>query len=295
MKRATTLPEILPRDAQSHKGTYGSGLVLGGSWGMVGAAALCAQAALRAGAGLVTIGAPRSIVPILAAKTTCPTTRAFSETHAKSFAVDAVSDVLDAAADFTAIALGPGIGRHPSTCWFVRNLIPRLQIPTVIDADGLNDLSTDVSVLGRRAAALILTPHPGEMARLTGLTTRDVQEDRTAVAERFAADHDVVVALKGHATVVTDGAATYVNTTGNPGMATGGSGDVLTGAILGLLCQGFDAFEAAQLGVYLHGLAGDIAAQQKGEVSLIATDILDALPAAFLRHAGAKHTRSRIR
>lgn len=288
MERVTELPAIPPRDAESHKGTYGSGLVLGGSWGMVGAAALCAQAALRAGAGLVTIGAPRSIVPILAAKTTCPTTRAFSETDAKSFAAEAAAEVLEALPDFTALALGPGIGRHPSTCQFVQELIPGLQAPAVIDADGLNNLSADVSVLQQRAAPLVLTPHPGEMARLTGLTTRDVQKDRTAIAERFAGEHSVVVALKGHGTVVTDGARTYVNTTGNPGMATGGSGDVLTGAILGLLCQGFDAFSAAQLGVYLHGLAGDFAAQDKGEVSLIATDILDALPAAFVRHAGAQ-------
>jgi len=251
---------------------------------MVGAAALCAQGALRAGAGLVTIGAPRSIVPILAAKTTCPTTRPFSETDRRSFAADAVHEVLEFATGFTAIALGPGIGRHPSTCSFVLGLLPELKLPTVIDADALNNLSTEPSVVDRCKAPMILTPHPGEMARLTDTSAAAVQEDREGIAEQFASAHEVTLVLKGHGTVVTDGRRTYVNTTGNPGMATGGSGDVLTGAILGLLCQGFEAFEAAQLGVYLHGLAGDIAAEEKGEVSLIATDILEALPRAFKKH-----------
>ena len=280
----TQLPTLPPREPDSHKGTYGKGLVLGGSEGMAGAAVMCAEAALRGGAGLVTIGTPMSILPVIAAKTTCPTTHPFPETKAKSFAAHALPEVLAMLPAFTAAALGPGIGRHPSTCWFVVNLVPKLAIPTVIDADGLNNLSTELMVLKLKTAPLLLTPHMAEMSRLAGLPVDSIQRDRRGVAEKFAAEHGVVVVLKGHRTVVTDGERTCVNETGNPGMATGGAGDVLTGVILALLCQGLAAFEAAQLGVYIHGLAGDIAAAEKGLVSLIATDILDALPAAFMRH-----------
>jgi len=290
------LPAIPRRDAQSHKGTFGRGLVLGGCVGMAGAAAMCAEAALRSGAGLITIGAPHSVVPVLAAKTTCPTTHPFAETEAGSFAAHALLEVIDLLPGFTAVALGPGIGRHPSTCWFVLNVILKLGVPAVIDADGLNSLATDIDVLDRRHAPLILTPliltpliltpHPGEMARLAGISPAAVQADRIGVAEAFAARHRALLVLKGHGTVVTDGERTYVNTTGNPGMATGGAGDVLTGVILGLLCQQFEPFAAAQLGAYIHGLAGDIAARTKGETALIATDILDALPEAFRQYSG---------
>jgi len=280
----TELPALAPREPDSHKGTFGKGLVLGGSEGMTGAAVLCAEAALRSGAGLVTIGTPCGVLPIIAGMTACPTTRGFPQTDAKSFAAHALLDVLPLLPDYTAAALGPGIGRHPPTAWFVLNLIPRLEIPTVIDADGLNNLSTDLTALTRKKAAIVLTPHPAEMGRLAAIQTADVQRDRQGVAESFARTHGVVVALKGRRTVVTDGHQTYINATGNPGMATGGAGDVLTGVILALLCQGLDAFHAAQLGVHVHGLAGDIAADERGQVSMIATDILDALPEAFRRY-----------
>ena len=287
----TDLPVLPPRAPDSHKGTYGKGLVLGGSEGMAGAAVMCAEAALRGGAGMVVIGTPRSILPVIATKTTCPTTHAFSETDAKSFAAHAVLEVVGLLPGCTAVALGPGIGRHPGTCGFVLGLIPRLGLPTVIDADGLNNLSTEIGVLAAKKAPIILTPHPAEMARLAGIATADVQRDRTGVAEAFAAKHGVVVVLKGHRTVVTDARQTWINTTGNPGMATGGAGDVLTGVILALLCQGLEPFRAAQFGVYIHGLAGDLAAENTGEVSLIATDILDALPVAFMRHDHANRLK----
>lgn len=283
----TQLPSLPPREPDSHKGTFGKGLVLGGSEGMTGAAVLCADAALRSGAGLATIGCPIGVLPIIAGMTACPTTRGFPQTDAKSFAGHALLDVLPLLGDYTAAALGPGIGRHPSTAWFVLNLIPRLTIPTVIDADGLNNLSTDVAVLARKKAPIVLTPHPAEMGRLAGMATADVQRDRQGVAETFARAHRVVVVLKGHRTVVTDGEQTYINATGNPGMATGGAGDVLTGVILALLCQGLDAFRAAQLGAHVHGLAGDIAAGEKGQISMIATDLLDALPEAFRQYQAA--------
>ena len=281
----TDLPVLPPRAPDSHKGTYGKGLVLGGSEGMAGAAVMCAEAALRGGAGLVTVGTPRSILPVIAAKTTCATTHAFSETDAKSFAAHAVLEVVELLPGCTAVALGPGIGRHPGTCWFVLNLIPRLELPTVIDADGLNNLSMDIGVLASKKAPLVLTPHPAEMARLAGIGTEDVQRDRTAVAEAFAATHGVVVVLKGHRTVVTDGRQTCINQTGNPGMATGGAGDVLTGLITALACQGLEPFDAARLGVHLHGLAGDLAAEEFGQVSLTAADLIQFLPDAFLEYS----------
>ena len=284
MDRVTRLPAIPPRPADAHKGTFGKGLVIGGCEGMAGAVAMCADAALRSGAGLVTAAVPRRLLPILAVKTTCPTLRGFPETHEGSFAAHAFGEALAAAADYTAAAIGPGIGRNASTRWFVLNLLQRIACPAVIDADGLNNLSTDVTVLGRRSGPMVLTPHPAEMARLAGIAAADVQRDRERLAAEFAARWKVVLALKGHRTVVTDGRRVYVNETGNPGMATGGTGDVLTGVILGLLCQGIEPFEAAQLGVCLHGLAGDIAARAKGQPSMIATDVLDALPEAFKAH-----------
>jgi len=294
MERITHIPQMPARAADSHKGTYGTGLVLGGCEGMAGAAAMCAQAALRSGAGLIVVGVPRSLLPVMAVKTTCATLRGFPETEAKSFAAEAVDEVVEALENATAAALGPGIGRHGSTARFVLDLVPRFEVPAVIDADGLNNLGGGLAVLRQRRAPLILTPHPGEMGRLAGMPTRDVQRDRECVAATFAQRYGVVVVLKGHETVVTDGTRVYTNTTGNPGMATGGAGDVLTGVILGLLCQGVDPFDAAVLGTWIHGSAGDLAARERTEISMIATDILECLPRAFKMHrAAAANTTSK--
>jgi NAD(P)H-hydrate epimerase len=182
-----------------------------------------------------------------------------------------------------AVALGPGLGQSPALSGLVAALVNQVSAPLVLDADGLNVLQHRTAVLRKRSAPLILTPHPGEFARLLGTDVPHVQSNRKEVAARFAAEHGLVLVLKGHGTVVTDGCRVYVNLTGNPGMATGGTGDVLTGLIASFLGQGLEAFAAAQLGVYLHGMAGDLARDDLGEMSLIASDLLHYLPHALRR------------
>jgi hydroxyethylthiazole kinase-like uncharacterized protein yjeF len=291
MRKFTGLPELPPRRADSHKGDYGRILVLAGSRGMVGAAAMAGTAALRAGAGLVTIGTPRSVYPILAVQVTCCTTRPLPETPVATLSDRGFSAILQFAESFDVIALGPGLGRHPSTTQLVRQLVMQLPKPMVVDADGLNALAEDVAVLRRAPAPRILTPHPGEMARLAGLSADKVQQSRKEVARRFARENRVVLVLKGHQSIVTDGRRVFVNPTGNPGMATGGTGDVLAGTIAALIGQQLGPYEAAVLGTYVHGIAGDLAAKQFGEVGLIATDVLDFLPQAFQKLAAGKTNR----
>jgi len=285
MKIITDIPKLPPRRAESHKGDYGRVLVLGGSTGMAGAAALTGMAALRAGAGLVTVGSPRSVYPIIASKLTCATTRPFPETDAGTFSTAGLAEIVAFAEGFDVVALGPGLGRHTDTTDFVCALTASLNRPMVMDADALNALAEDPLFLKQASAPRILTPHAGEMGRLAGLTIKEVQKARRQVSAWFASHYRAIMVLKGNDTVVCDGTRTYLNTTGNPGMATGGAGDVLTGVIAGLIAQRLDPFAAAVLGVYVHGLAGDMAAQKFGQVSLIATDLLEFLPQAFLDSA----------
>ena len=272
----------LRRTPDAHKGQCGHVLVLGGSMGFAGAACLAAQGALRAGAGLVTLGVPASLLPVVAAKLTNCMTHPFREAWLGTLALGALPDILAAAENVDVVAMGPGIGRHRSTEKLVQALVQRLPTPLVLDADGLNALEGQAMLLGDAPAPRILTPHPGEMARLTGLSAREIQADRAAVATAFALEHEAVVALKGHQTVVTDGRDVYVNPTGNAGMASGGMGDVLTGIVAGLLAQGLEPFPATCLAVYLHGLAADLAVTETGEQALVATDLLDHLGSAFL-------------
>ena len=249
---------------------------------MVGAAALAGQAALRSGAGLVTIGAPAEVYPILAAKVTCCTTCPLPETRSGTLSDRGRAQIESLADACDVIALGPGLGRAPSTTRLVLWLAHHANKPMVMDADALNALSENTGVLKKARAPRIVTPHPGELARLLGLkSAAEVQAAREELSAGFAAKSGAIVVLKGHRTVVTDGERIYVNSTGNPGMATGGTGDVLTGVIAGLLAQGMDPFEAAQLGVHVHGLAGDLAAKKMGEISLIASDVPAHLPEAF--------------
>ena len=283
MKRVKKVPDLSRRRREAHKGDFGRVLVLAGSRGMVGAAALTGNAALRAGAGIVTVATPAGTYPILAAQVTCCTTRPLPETAAGTLSDKGLKKIFDLAADFDVAALGPGLGRHASTTRLVHALVAKLEKPLVIDADGLNALAEKPAALEKAKAPRILTPHPGEMARLTGGTTSEVQAARRDVAMRFAKEHNAIVVLKGYGTIVTDGNRYYINATGNPGMASGGTGDVLTGVIAGLLAQRLLPFAAAVLGTYVHGLAGDLASKQKGELSLIATDVLDCLPQAFKR------------
>ncbi|MBI3267749.1 MAG: NAD(P)H-hydrate dehydratase [Planctomycetes bacterium] len=278
------VPRLPPRRPDAHKGDFGRVLVVAGSTAMTGAAYLAAEAAIRGGAGLVTLAVPRGVHPILAAKLTGPLVRPFAETPTGSFAAEAAPDVLELAKTQDVVALGPGLTTDPSTVAFVQALLPALQVPVVLDADGLNAIAADTAILDRRPAPTILTPHPGEMARLVRIDADSLQQDRERLARVFSVKHQVTLLLKGHRTVVTEGPRVYENRSGNPGMATGGSGDVLTGLIAALLGQRLAAFEAAQLGAYLHGLAGDLASADVGETSLAATDLLAYLPKAFLRH-----------
>jgi hydroxyethylthiazole kinase-like uncharacterized protein yjeF len=258
------------RKPGSHKGDYGRVLVVAGSRGMCGAAALAALGAHRAGAGLVYVACPENVADILSIKLTCEVVRPFP-------IKGAVDTLLAHAADCDVAVIGPGLSRAPEVVDALRELVPQLTIPFVLDADGLNAFEGHPDLLARGQAPRVLTPHPGEAARLLG---RPV-EDRKAAVEELAKRLLAVTLLKGHRTLISDGARTVVNTTGNPGMATGGTGDVLSGVIGALIGQGMSPFDAAVYGARVHGKAGDLAKRRVGEISLMATDLLDFLPAAF--------------
>jgi NAD(P)H-hydrate epimerase len=282
----TTLPQLLPRSPDSHKGTYGRVLVVAGSRGMSGAAVLAGSGALRGGAGLVEVASPAEVQPQIAVGNPCYLTLPLPQDSQGRLAGEAAELILDRSRMCQAVAVGPGLGLGLGVQEVVRRVIAEATAPLVLDADGLNAMAGWSRLPARPSgAAWIVTPHPGEFARLLQVTPAQVQASREELAQRYAQEHGCVVVLKGHRTVVSDGQRCYCNDTGNPGMATGGSGDVLTGLIAALLAQGYAAFEAAQLGVYLHGLAGDIARDHKSEYALIASDVLDHLPAAFVHYA----------
>jgi NAD(P)H-hydrate epimerase len=276
------LPALPPRPADSNKGTFGRVLVVAGSTGLSGAAVLCGSAALRGGAGLVRVAVPREILPQVAAGNPCYTTAPLPHDEQGRLAAAAEAELLALAQSNDVVACGPGLGCSPAVTGLVEALLARPPTPLVLDADGLNALEGRADRLRGRGAPLLVTPHPGEFARLLGCDTATVQAQRQERAVRFAAEHGLVLVLKGHRTVVTDGRRVYVNLTGNPGMGTAGSGDVLTGLLAALLGQHLEPFAAAQLGVYLHGKAGDLARDAVGEVSLVASDLLEFLPPAFL-------------
>jgi NAD(P)H-hydrate epimerase len=275
--------EIVPvRAADSHKGDFGRVLVIAGSVGRTGAAHLAAIGALRSGAGLVTIATPRSCLPIVAAMAPEYMTEPLDETASGSVDFSALERVLELSADV--IAVGPGLGQAPGTAAFVQGLVERAGVPLVLDADALNAFSGDPErLMGRDGVDVIVTPHPGEMARLLNLTTEAVQSDRLTHARAFAAAHRVHVVLKGHRSIVAGPEGrSFVNLTGNPGMATGGSGDLLTGMIAAWFAQLLDAEAACKLAVYLHGSAGDLAEAEEGDAGLVATDIAARLGEAVL-------------
>ena len=276
-----------PRDV--HKGTYGHLLVLAGSVGKTGAAALCARAALRSGVGLVTVGTAASAQPTVAALSLEAMTEPLPETPARSLAMKAREPIVALAEARAAVAIGPGLGLDDETRALARVLVSTLPRPMVVDADALTALADHLDVLRGAHTARVLTPHPGEMARLLGGTVADVQADRLGAARAFATAHGVHLVLKGARTLIAapDGRV-LVNPTGNAGMASGGTGDVLTGILGALLARGLDATQAALAGVYLHGLAGDVAAERVGEEALIATDVIDALGEAFRRLADGR-------
>ncbi|MBM3289058.1 MAG: NAD(P)H-hydrate dehydratase [Candidatus Hydrogenedentes bacterium] len=274
---------MLPaRPADAHKGTFGHVLVLAGSRGFTGAATLAAVAAGRAGAGLVTVGLPQPIVPFVAPALLECMWIALPATKSDSFAADAAAPALAAAENKQAVVIGPGISTHDETRKFVFEFVRQCKAPMVIDADALNALAVNPGVIAMANAPVTVTPHPGEMARLAGVPTDAVQRDRVTAATQLAARHGCVVVLKGHHTVIAGpGGECAINPTGNAGMATGGTGDVLAGIIGGLAAQGMSAWDAAGAGAYVHGLAGDIAAAERTQRATIARDVLDAIPRAW--------------
>jgi ADP-dependent NAD(P)H-hydrate dehydratase / NAD(P)H-hydrate epimerase len=278
-------PLIGPRPAESNKGNYGHVLVVGGSIGKAGAAAMAGMAVLRAGAGLSTVATATSVLGSVAGFHPELMTEPLPETDAGAISKNALDRIETLAKGKTVLAIGPGISRDPQTAELVRNLVTRLRLPLVLDADGLNAFEGRTSELKGAGRTLVITPHPGEMARLAGCTIADVQKDRLGTARKFAREHEIIVVLKGHRTLVVqpDGEA-WVNTTGNPGMATGGTGDILTGMVAGMIAQhSASAFLAVLAAIHLHGLAGDVMREKVGEHSLVATDLLRGLPEAFRR------------
>ncbi|BAF58838.1 predicted Carbohydrate kinase [Pelotomaculum thermopropionicum SI] len=274
--------EWLPsRPLESHKGDYGRVLVVAGSRGMTGAACLAGEAALRAGAGLVTVAVPETLHDIMEVKLTEVMTAPLPDTGGGALSREAGQRILAMLERADVLAIGPGLSTSSEVAAVVRELLPQVKVPCVIDADGLNVLAGAGDILRKIQAPAVITPHPGEMARLLGTTVQEVQRDRLAAALKASAAWNVTVLLKGARTIVAspDGAV-YINPTGNPGMATGGSGDVLTGTVAALVAQGLEPEKAAAAGAYMHGLAGDLAAAEKGMMSLVAGDILAALPAS---------------
>jgi ADP-dependent NAD(P)H-hydrate dehydratase len=287
-ERIETVPRLARRRPEGHKGDYGTVLVVAGGRGMAGAAALVGAGALRSGAGRVRVACPAEVQPTVASFE--PSYMAYpleNDSHgvvrfpANRQTLERLLEGSDV------LVMGPGLGQSEEARAMMRWVAEAVTVPTVLDADALNLLVGQTEVLGRLRRPVVLTPHPAEFARLAGRSVAEIQADRESHAIALARADHLVVVLKGTGTIVTDGARIYINTTGNPGMATGGAGDVLGGMIGALIGQKLPAFEAAQLGVYAHGLAGDIARDQNGEVGMIAGDIVDALPDAFY-HLGSE-------
>lgn len=279
--------KLLNRDRAGHKGTFGRALIVGGSRGMSGAIALSGMACLRGGAGLVFLALPDCIQETVAAIEPSYLTVGMPSDSGGYLAAASKTD-LEAQVQLASVAaIGPGLGHSSDVVELVRWAYHEWPIPLVCDADALNILSASPSAFASPGGPRWLTPHPGEFSRMLGSRTQDVQADRTAAVKAFfqqfnGLEHPVVLILKGAGTVVCDGQRSATNATGNPGMGTGGSGDVLTGLLAALAAQGLDPFLAARLAVHLHGLAGDLAADELGQVSLIASDLVRFLPAAFL-------------
>jgi ADP-dependent NAD(P)H-hydrate dehydratase / NAD(P)H-hydrate epimerase len=275
-------PSLQARPADTHKGTYGHVLVVAGSPGKTGAGALASMAALRTGAGLISFALPHALNVAMEAKLTEVMTIPLPESEPGVLGAEAAKRIIEWSEGKSALILGPGIGMHPETVRCVHEVMRQVRIPTVLDADGLNALAADPDSSGSIQAPLVLTPHPGELARLRRTTTAAIQADRLGAAQETAQACKAVVVLKGAHTIIAEPEGTlYINLTGNPGMATAGSGDVLSGMIGTLLGQGHSPSMAARVAVFTHGLAGDLAAATLGERSLTAGDLVETLPGAF--------------
>lgn len=297
-------PLLAPRAREGNKGSYGHVLVIGGSLGKAGAAAMAGFAALKAGAGLSTIATPKSLLSTVSSFHPEVMTEPLPETKDGTISLQARGPGLDALLERKTLAIGPGISRNPETAEFVRAIVDggdkssaaRSIVNMVVDADALNAFEGAADKLNGSGRTVVITPHPGEMSRLTGRSIPEIQANRLEVARSFASKHELIVVLKGHRTLIAapDGTV-WVNSTGNPGMATGGTGDILTGMVAGLIAQHpKHALEATALAVYLHGLAGDLAVASVGENSLVATDLLRFLPEAFAQTRNQESKQTRI-
>ena len=281
---------LAPRNPDTHKGDFGHLCVLAGSPGKTGAAAMVCEAALRVGTGLITLGVPNSLNPILEIKLTEPMTEPLPETQDRTLALSAHGRIREMISQMDALAIGPGLSRQTETVELVGKVLRDDIPPTVIDADGLNALAGHLDLLRPNRGRLILTPHPGELSRITGMAVPKIQKDRIQVARSFAQQQGIILVLKGARSLVAspDGKV-YINPTGNPGMASGGMGDVLTGMVGGFLAQGIAPLEAAKLGVYLHGLVGDFVTFRQGERGCAASDLIQNTPQVFRALAEGKN------
>jgi len=275
--------QLLRRKADSHKGDYGHILILAGSARFSGAGLLCAESALRSGAGLVTLAVPKSInLALIRNKAKEIMTLPLPETKDGTLSLGAFRKVISFLKNADVLIIGPGLGKNASTYALIRKIIRKTQLPMVLDADALGALNKHLEILKTHKGSLILTPHQKEMALLFGIDLDFIKKNRKLVAKKYAKHYNNIIILKGHNTVVGNaGGRCYVNRTGNPGMATAGSGDVLSGIVGALLSQGLDAFRAAKFATYIHGLAGDMAAKDKTQMGLIASDIISRIPDAI--------------
>ena len=284
LTKDVALSNMIPRPSDIHKGGTGHILVIAGSPGKTGAAAMCAMSALRSGAGLVTLGVPKSLNPVVEPQAIEVMTVPLDESKTGVLSDNAVEAILTLLEDKKCLAIGPGIGMEEGTMRLVHQLIKKSPVPIVIDADGLNNLANNPEILLKRKSDVILTPHPGEMARLVDARPKDIQMDRVGYARKFAETYNVHLLLKGARTIVAcpDGHV-YINLSGNPGMASAGMGDVLTGMVAGFIAQGYPLATAAQIAVYLHGNAADNLADARGPFGYIASDVMGSLPEAIKR------------
>ena len=278
------LPRLGKRAVDSHKGDFGRALLIGGSRGMSGAITLAGRAALRSGAGLVKLAVPQSIQDIVAGGEPSYMTTGLAEDDAGRLDGSACDPLIRLTQDATALAIGPGMDRAAGVTELVCRCYQQVALPMVVDADALNALAERPNTLAHGGGPRVLVPHLGEFRRLLGsqAASRTSRDELVQLAIQLATDCQVVLVLKGHQTLITNGTKSFFNDGGNPGMATGGAGDVLTGVTAALLCQGMSALDAARLAVYVHATAGDLAADQLGEVSLIASDLVEYLPGAFM-------------
>ena len=273
--------KIMTRPVDANKGTFGNLLAVCGSYGMAGAAMMAAMGALRSGVGLMRLAIPESVYTVAAVRLPECVFHPI-KTIESTFSLNNSTEVLKLSKSASAVLMGCGMGWNLLTSSFTERLVERCTVPMVIDADGLNCISEHIDILKNVKVPVIITPHPGEMSRLVGISIEEVQSNRVECACNFAQKHGVITVLKGSGTVVASPTGEYmINTTGNPGMATGGSGDILAGITGSLLAQGYAPFDAACLGVFIHGLAGDITAKQQGIISMLPTDTLKNIGKAF--------------